>query len=407
MSEAPVTDAPRRIARKTPEFRRVAWGLACGGFSIFALLYCVQPLLPNFAHDFGVTPAQSSLAISASTTLMAFSMIVSALISDAVGRRSLMIGALACSAVATLAMALATEWWQMLALRALLGVTLSGLPAVAMAYLADEMEPDAIGFAMGLYISGNGIGGMMGRFVVSALSDFGSWRIGLAALGAFALVSAVAFWRILPPSRNFHPHPVRLSGLVSGYIRESKDPGLRILVVESFLMLGAFVMLYNYIGFRLVAPPFNLSQTVVGAIFIVYLCGSLGSAWMGNAVSRYGRRRVFPVGLVLVVVGLLLTLPDNIASISLGLAIVTFGFFGSHAVGSSWVGLRASPKGRAQASSLYLMCYYLGASVVGWAGGFAWSGGGWSAVVISGLAMMAIALAGAAMLGRVPAREAN
>ncbi len=400
MTDAPASTA--RIARGTPEFRRVALGLACGGFSIFALLYCVQPLLPAFARDFDVTPAQSSLAISAATTLMAFAMIGSALISDAIGRRALMIGALVFSALSTIAMGFATEWWQMLALRGLLGVTLSGLPAVAMAYLADEMEPDAIGFAMGLYIGGNGIGGMMGRFVVSALADWGSWRLGLGALGAFGLLSAAAFWWILPPSRNFRPHPVGWSRIVSGLARESRDPGLRILVVESFLMLGTFVMLYNYIGFRLQAPPFDLSQTVTGSIFVVYLCGSFGSAWMGNLTSRFGRSIVFPSGLCIFLLGLAMTYPDNLASIVIGMALATFGFFGAYSVASSWVGLRASPQGRAQASSLYLMCYYLGASVLGWAGGYAWSAGGWPALLASAFAMMSVALIGAWMLARVP-----
>ena len=404
MTDLSSAGASPRIARHTPEFRRIAIGLSTGGFAIFALLYCAQPLLPAFAHDFGVTPAQSSLALSTSTTLMAFSMIASASISEVIGRRAMMIAALFGSAVATLLVGFTTDWWQVLALRALLGVTLSGLPAVAMAYLADEIEPDAIGLAMGLYISGSGIGGMTGRFAVAALADWGSWRLGLSVIGVFGIASTVLFWWALPPSRNFRPQPAKFRPLLDGLLVEARDPGLRLLVVESFLLLGTFVMFYNYIGFRLLAPPFNLSQTVIGVIFLVYLLGSVSSAWMGNLATRFGRRRVLPAGLAMMTIGVLLTLPDNIVSIFLGMAALTCGFFGSHSVASSWVGLRASPRGRAQASSLYLMCYYLGSSVVGWSGGYFWSAGGWPAVVGLGLVLMIIAFAGAFLLSRVPPR---
>ncbi len=393
-----------RIARNTPEFRRAALGLATGGFAIFALLYCAQPLLPAFAHEFRITPAQSSLALSLPMTLMAVTMIATASISEVVGRRSIMIAALAGSAIATLLLGFATQWWQVVFLRGLMGVTLSGLPAVAMAYLADEMEPDAIGSAMGLYIAGSGLGGMTGRLVVSALADWGSWRTGLVAIGAFSLASAVLFWYALPLSRNFRPQRSNLHSLIGGLARESRDPGLRLLVICAFVLMGAFVMIYNYIGFRLQQSPFGLSQTAVGFIFIVYLLGSFSSAWMGALATRYGRRRVFPAGLALMAFGAGLTVFDNLAAIVVGMAAITSGFFGAHSVASSWVGLRATPGGRAQAASIYLMCYYLGSAIIGWAGGYVWSAGGWPYVSSVAFGLIGTGLFCAALLGRVPPR---
>jgi YNFM family putative membrane transporter len=405
MSEPGLAAArPRRIGRNTPEFRRTAFGLGAGGFATFALLYCVQPLLPAFAQEFDISPAESSLAISVSTVLLAVSTIVAASLSEAIGRRGLMIGALAASAFASLLIGFASEWWQVVALRALIGVTLSGLPAAAMAYLADEMEPDAIGLAMGLYIGGNGVGGMSGRLAVAALADWGSWRVGLVAIGVFGLVSAALFWWALPPSRHFRPQRLNLISLARGLGAECRDRGLQLLIAEAFIMMGVFVTTYNYIGFRLMAPPFELSQTVVGLIFIVYLFGSVSSAAMGGIATRFGRRRVFPAGLALMTAGLALTAFDNLAAIVAGMAALTAGMFGAHSVASSWVGLRASARGRAQASAMYLMCYYLGGGVCGWLGGYVWAAGGWPALIAATLALAAFAFVGAALLNATPPR---
>lgn len=403
-----MTDAasePPRIARGTPEFRRAAAALGAGGFAIFALLYCPQPIMPAFVEEFSVTPAQSSLVLSLPMTLMAVTMIATASLSEVIGRRSIMIAALAGSAVATILLGFTTQWWQVVFLRGLMGIFLSGLPAVAMAYLSDEMDGDAIGPAMGLYIGGSGLGGMVGRFVVSAMTDWGSWRTGLVTMGLFSLTACILFWYALPRSRHFRPQEPNVRALLSGLARESRDAGLRLLVICAFVLMGAFVMIYNYLGFRLQLPPFGMSQTAIGLIFIVYLLGSFSSARMGALATRYGRRRVFPSGIGLMTIGLFLTMFDSVALIVAGMAAMTAGFFGAHAVAASWVGLRATPGGRAQAASLYLLCYYMGSAVVGWIGGYVWSAGGWPYVGGFAFGLIGIALVCTALLARVPPRQ--
>src|SRR3982750_191272 len=190
----------------TPAFRRVTLALTAAGFSTFTVLYCVQPLLPIFTNEFHASPAESSLALSLSTGLLAVSLLIAGPLSEVWGRKPVMVVALFASAVLTLAAALAPSWPALLVLRALARLTLSGVPAVAMAYLGEEMEAKAIGLAMGLYISGNALGGMAGRLVTGALSDFASWRVAVLLVGVLALLAAVAFWRTLPPSAHFVPH---------------------------------------------------------------------------------------------------------------------------------------------------------------------------------------------------------
>ena len=379
------------IKRGTSAFRRTNLAVFSAGFSTFALLYCVQPLLPVFSHVFGVSPATSSLSLSLTTIMLAASVLVAGSLSEAWGRKSVMAISLLAAALLNLIAALAPNWHILLITRALEGIAFSGLPAVAMAYLSEEMDRGSVGLAMGLYVGGSGLGGMIGRFVSGFLADVASWRTALAVIGAFGLISAAIFWRTLPPSRHFHPRPLALGQLMASFLDHLRDAGLPWLFIEGFLIMGSFVTTYNYIGYRLIAPPYGLSQTAVGAIFIVYLFGVGTSTGIGDLAGRLGRRRIFWVTTAAMLAGIALTLMRPLAAIITGIAVLTAGFFGAHSVASSWVGLRAQHS-KGQASALYLCFYYIGSSVAGSSGGLFWSAFGWPGVAGFIGALLALAL---------------
>jgi YNFM family putative membrane transporter len=368
------------IKRGTPEFRRTNLALFSAGFSTFALLYCVQPLLPVFSREFGVSAAASSLSLSLTTALLAASVLIAGSLSEAWGRKSVMVVSLFAAAFLTVICALVPGWHELLLVRALEGIAFSGLPAVAMAYLSEEMDHKSVGLAMGLYIGGSGLGGMTGRFVTGYLTDIASWRVALGAIGGFGILAALIFWRTLPPSRHFQARPLALGQLKESLLDHLRDAGLPWLFIEGFLLMGSFVTTYNYIGYRLLGPPYRLSQTQVGAIFAVYLFGTGSSAWAGNLASRLGRRKVFWATIAVMLTGLLLTLLSPLGIIITGIAVLTVGYFGAHSIASSWVGLRARHS-KAQASALYLFFYYVGSSVAGSTGGLFWSASGWKGVV--------------------------
>lgn len=367
------------IEHGTPAFRRTNRALFAAGFATFALLYCVQPLMPDFTRDFHVPAALSSLSLSFTTGVLAFAMLVAGAFSDAYGRKPVMVASLLASGLLTMALAFTHGWHELLLLRALMGLSLSGLPAIAMAYLSEEMAAGTIGLAMGLFIGGSALGGLSGRLVAGVLSDWVSWRFALGTVGLTGLVAGLIFWRSLPDSRHFEARPLRLRGLVAPAARLLTDRGLPWLFALGFLLMGAFVTVYNYTGYRLLAPPYSLTQGGVGAIFGVYLVGIFSSAWMGHLASRLGRRRVLWAAITLMLVGIGLTVLRPLALVVLGLAVLTFGFFGGHSIVSSWVGRRAG-RSKAQASSLYLFSYYMGSSVAGSCGGLFWSAYGWSGV---------------------------
>ncbi len=384
--------AAPRIAAGSAEFRRSNRALFFGGFSTFALLYCVQPLMPVLSQEFALSAAQSSMVLSCSTAALALSLLASSVVSERLGRKALMVAAMALAALLTVACAAASNYGQLLVLRTLLGIALGGMPAIAMAYLGEEMEPTSLGLSMGLYISGSALGGMAGRVLASVLSDHFSWRLALAVVGSAGVLAALEFWRSLPPSRHFHAQHSSWRTLPAAFRAHLCDAGMPWLFALAFLLMGSFVSLYNYLGYRLLAAPLSLSQSVVGALSLLYLLGIYSSVWAGRLADRYGRRHVLWALMTIAPLGLLLTLSGWLPLIVLGVALYTFGFFASHSVASSWVGRRALQH-RALASALYLFFYYLGSSVVGSLSGLMWEEHGWPGVVLVLGGLLALALA--------------
>ncbi len=233
---------------------------------------------------------------------------------------------------------------------------------------------------------------MTGRLVTGPIADVADWRWALAAVAAVGLVFAIAVALLLPASRNFTSAPARIGHLVSMTRRSLADPALLALYAVGACSAGAFVAVYNAMGFRLTSAPFDLALGVAGLIFLLYPVGTLGSIVAGRLADRFSRRAVVPVGCLVTVAGILLTLPDVLALLVIGLAVMTAGFFAVHGVASGWVPARAHAGGVAsgQAASLYLFSYYLGSSVFGTVTGRAWTVAAWPGVVLlsSGLVLV-------------------
>lgn len=379
------------IARGTPQFMRVTLALFSAGLATFALLYCVQPLLPVLSQDFGISPATSSLSLSVSTVMLAFGLLFTGPLSDTIGRKNVMVVSLMLAALCTVICAFMTSWNGILIMRAMIGLSLSGVAAVAMSYLSEEIHPSVLAFSMGLYISGNSIGGMSGRLVSGVLTDYFPWRVAIGTIGVLALIAAITFWRILPESRHFRPGSLRPKTLLLNSKLHWRDAGLPLLFLQGFLLMGAFVTLFNYIGYRLLAPPYLLSQAVVGLLSVVYLTGSYSSPKAGALTARYGRGPVLSISILLMLTGLGITALTPVFAIFGGMMLFTAGFFAAHSVASSWIGQRAR-RAKGQASSMYLFSYYLGSSLAGTLGGFFWHSFGWTGITAFLSALLLLAL---------------
>jgi len=381
--------------------RSAKWALFVGGFATFAMFYGPQPLLPLFAGAFHLDAAQASGVLSATAGAMALGLIPAGFLAQRFGPKPVMLAAIVLGALCSLLCALAPNYATLVAMRGLLGLGLAGLPAVASAWLAEEMDPRGLGQAVGLIIAGNAAGGMSSRLVCGVLGDLVDWRFAFAGLGALGAVAAFEFWRSLPASRRHRPRPLHPRHAASDLAGVFREPGLVPLFGLALLLMGSFVSFYNSLGFRLVGAPFRLSHSTIGAVFLLYVVGMFSSPWAGRRADRSGPSRVLAAMLAMCAAGLALTLSSALPVIIAGVALFTFGFFAAHSVASSWVG-RLAQRSKALASAVYLTAYYLGASSMGWVGGHAWQAGAWRGVLaflaVLWLACVAIAL----RLARLP-----
>lgn len=373
-------------------FRRANLALFAAGIATFVLLYSTQGLLPVLSDDLGLTPGQASWTASAATLGLALGLLPASALADRYGRTAVMTASTLAAAALALALPFAPDLTTLVVLRALQGAALAGLPATAMAYLAEEVHPSALASAMGLYVAGNSIGGMGGRLLSGWVAAGFGWRWGLAASAALALLAVLAFRLLIPAARHFTPAPVDARALARTVGRHLRNPLLLRLYALGLLFMAVFGAVYNTIGYRLIAAPFHLPESVAASIFVVYLVGTATSAAAGRLAGRLGRRGALYVAIGTTALGLLLSLADSLALALLGLVLITAGFFAGHATASSAVG-RTATEGRAQASALYLIAYYLGNSLGGTIGADAYHATGWPGAATIGLAAMALAAA--------------
>jgi len=382
---------PVPITSGTPAYRRLSLALVIAGLATFSLLYSVQSLLPVFAKEFNVSASEASLVVSLATGAMAITLLVASVISDSIGRRQMMAASLFAASVLTLVSAVLPGWHALLLTRFLIGIAVAGIPAVAMAYIAEEVHGSSIGGAMGLYIGGAAIGGMAGRLAASVVADVLGWRFALAVIGGVSLIGAGVFWWAAPHSRVFVSRKHDWRSFLASVRLLKNDAALPWLYAEGFLLMGAFVTIYNYVSFHLLAPPYSLSQSTVGTIFLFYIIGSFSSTWFGKLAGRLGRRKVFWIPILLLLAGVAMTAAQPLAVVVLGIGVFTAGYFGAHSVASSWVSRRGGVA-RAQAAAMYLFFFYVGSSTLGTLGGIAWSRAGWTGVVVFTGSLVALAL---------------
>ncbi|WP_306359703.1 MFS transporter [Nocardia sp. CC227C] len=385
--------------------RRIILALFAAGLTTFASMYSAQALLPSLSAAFGAAPAHAALAVSLTTGVLALAIVPVSVLSNRFGRTRVMRASAVASCSIGLLLPFAPTLDVLLAGRALQGLALAGVPAVAMAYLAEEIGSAGLGAAMGVYVSGTSVGGLAGRLIPAVTLEAASWRWAAAVLAVAAAGCTVWFVRVLPPSRRFTPVTADIRTLAADLAGHLRHRTLLPLFATAFVLAGGFTALYNFLGFRLTRPPFELSEAVAGSVFAMYLAGTVTATFAGRWADRHGRHRVLAAAVMAMAAGVALTLPDRLPLLLLGVLLCTAGFFGAHAVASGWVGA-AAVGNRAAASSLYVFAYYLGNSVIGGAAGLAYGHLGWAglsayvAVLVGAAALLAVPLCRAARAAR-------
>lgn len=388
------TSGSEGLRQGSTDYRRAVVASLAAGLATFNALYCTQAILPRLVTSFDVSPTTAALTISATTGALAICIAPASILSERFGRgRVLVISALLATTLG-LCLPLASSMWVLIVLRALQGVFIAGVPAVAMTWLSEEIHPEDLAKAMGIYIAGNTVGGLSGRLIPALFLEVTTWRWALFVTTLCAFTMAITMAVMLPKQRRFQPRTLNIKNESSAMLAHWATPSLALLFATAFISLGVSVSVYNYIGFRMI-HTFRLSEALVGVVFLMYLAGTWSSARAGAWTGRIGRGQGMMYGALAMLLGLTLMLWDVLALTLIGLFVFTAAFFLIHSIASGWVGLIATSH-RASGASMYLLSYYVGSSVVGWMSGYAFDSLSWLGF-IGWLSLWTLALLGIAV----------
>ncbi len=370
-------------------FWRATLALCLGSFLVFANLYITQPLMPLFSREFGLSELQASWSLSLPMLTLGLSLLVYGPLSDALGRRVIMIVTLTGAIFTTTLITRVDSYWQLLLLRGLQGLLLGGLPAIAIAYLGEEFNRKAVLLAVGFYISGNSLGGISGRLLGGFVTELSSWQHAFEVMAIASWLGLALFVWMLPGSRHFQPGRLHLGTMVADLTSHLRNP----LLLGAYLIGGfnffIFSNQFSYVTYLLSDAPYYLPPALLGLLFLTYLSGTAGSALSGRVAQQLPQSLCMLLGILIMMLGSLVTLLASLNAIIIGLLISSFGFFCCHSMASAWVN-RQAQRARASASSLYLVFYYLGGSCGGFYLDPLWRNWHWSGVVIGALWVLSI-----------------
>lgn len=369
--------------RMNTPFAAPSWvlKLTIGLIGVFAFLqvYSIQAILPVLMMDLSATEVQAGMIVGATILAIAIMSPFLGMLSDAVGRKSFIVGALLFLAIPTALIAQSPNIGWMGMWRFMQGLSVPGITVVTIAYIGEEFEGRALTELMSFYVSGSVLGGFMGRFLLGHLHELIGWRAGYYVMAGMTLIGALWVGKMLPASRHFVANPKFRSAmqtlgehLVNRYVVTSYLLGACVL----FSLVGCF----TFINLHLADTPYELSTGALANIFAVYLIGVVITPLSTTLLRRFGSARTVRVAVIISMFGVLLTLVTPLWGIVLGLAIMSSGVFITQAATISYIAVNVK-KGRSLASGLYYMGYYAGGTMGAWLCGIAYARGQWSLTI--------------------------
>lgn len=377
----PPSDSPSLIIKLT---------IALIGVFAFLQVYSIQSILPVLMDGFSASEVQAGFAVGATVMAIAIMSPFLGMLSDAIGRKVLIAGALFFLAVPTALIALSPDIGWLSFWRFMQGLSVPGITVVTIAYVGEEFKGRAVTELMSYYVSGTVMGGFLGRFILGHLHEWIGWRAGYYVMAALTLLGAIWVAKTLPASKQFVPNPNFRSALqmLAGHLTNR--------YVISACLLGACVLFslvgcFTFINLHLADSPYHLGTGALANIFAVYLIGVIITPLSTKILRRFGAARTVIVAVMVSMAGVLMTLSGPLWLVIIGLTIMSSGVFITQSATITYIAVNVLA-GRSLASGLYYMSYYAGGTIGAWACGLAYAKGEWSLTVTTLLGVQVLAL---------------
>jgi YNFM family putative membrane transporter len=372
------------IEIKTAAYRRASFALALGSFLVFCNLYMFQPMLPLMAEKFNASAIEINWLLAASTLTLALTLVPWAIGSEIIGRRNVMMLSLFLLPFTGMAMLLTDSLLMLTLARGVIGISIAGFAAVAVAYMAEEFSPKALMLAIGGYISANSLGGITGRLYGGFVTEYWGWEMAVIGMAVFSLLGALLVSRLLPEQQYFTPKKGQFRSHNRDVIGHLKQRELWLAMIIGGINFALFVNLYTVMGFRLVAPPYSLSISLTSMIFLCYLSGTITAKLSGRWSQVYSSINGMVLGTTVSAIGMWIAAYDSLYTMLIGLLLISSGAFFTHSLAYAWVSQKAKTA-KATATALYLVHYYVGGSLGGFYLVACWQYGTWHGVLAGGM----------------------
>ncbi|MBU9707062.1 MFS transporter [Paenibacillus sp. AK121] len=282
------------------------------GLAVFIdmLIYgLVVPILPRYADSLGATQTEIGFLFSSYAIALFIATPIFGLLTDRIGRKTPLLWGLIGLIASTLMFAIAHTFWLLVLARALQGVAAAMTWTAGLALLAELYPSEERGKAMGLALSGQAAGTLLGPTIGGWLYQWGSYQFPFYLAIALAVVDAVLRLVLLHDITE-EKNEKYLSPFS---FMKNKD----LLLVIGVVIIGASVpsVLEPTLPLHL-QHNFNANPGVIGLLFAIpTLAYGLATPFIGQFSSKIGYKNGILLGLLMVSIALPLTALPAILSL--------------------------------------------------------------------------------------------
>ncbi len=386
-SSAPAAGA----APLPPRIGIVIPALAMGGFAIGTVEFAAMSLVPYYAADMGVDPAQAAHAISAYALGVVTGAPLLAVLGARLARKVLLVGLMALYGLANLAAALAPDFGWLMLFRFLSGLPHGAYFGVAALMAAGLVPNGRRTWAVSMVMLGLTVATLLGVPAANVLGQGIGWRWGFGGAAGLAFVTAALVARFAPADR---PEPganplAELSALANRQVLLTLATGA--------IGFGGLFAVYTYVA--------NTLQEVTRApawaeplVFLVFGLGMVaGTLATGRMADRLGLLRT-AAGLIVLSGVALLAYPFTVRTLWLMVpCIFVIGFGGSFGLALQTHLMDVAGRAQTMAAAMHHAAFNAANALGPWLASLAVAAG--LGYPFTGFVGAALAAGGLAMLG--------
>src|SRR5699024_1887708 len=161
----------------------------------------------------------------------------------------------------------------------------------------------------------------------------------------------------LPASKRFVPTEGSFREDLAGFLIHLKNPNMLVMFGLGVVLQVSFTGMWTYLPFHLIDLPYELTLRQIAFFYLAYSFGIIVEPIVVWLTSKYTLRTVQVAGIFILSLCMIVVFFPSICAISIGLAIICFGFFTTHSIAATTVAQLATHH-KGSASSMYLVSYY-------------------------------------------------